>query len=212
MLSPHDFTMTALVDIFAVAYQRYGELAVFVQSILNQTSLEWRLTVMHDGPSREFEEILGRFKARRPGSIFFETTLERANDYGHSLRAKGINNATGRYILLTNADNYFVPKAIKYIVEATGCGDPDVVMFDMVHSHFYPGGRELPDYSYFKTEYSRRNIDISAAVVRTSLAKAAGFRDRTHDGDATYFEDVARVASPAALSIVKINRVLFVHN
>lgn len=204
--------MAALIDIFAVAYKRYGELSVFVQSILNQTSADWRLTVMHDGPDYQFEVILDRFKAQRPESIFYELTKERYNDFGHSLREKGISTATGRYLLLTNADNYFVPKAVEYIADATIYGDPDVVMFDIVHSHNRPGGRALPDYSFFKTEYSRRNIDISAAVVRTALARAAGFRDKTHDGDATYFEDVARVASPSTLKVTKINRVLLVHN
>lgn len=204
--------MSVLIEIFAVAYRRYGELAVFVQSILNQTNTDWILTVMHDGPDPQFDAMLSQFKSQRPDSIFFESTLERYNDYGHTLRGRGIAGARGKYILLTNADNYFVPKALEYITQATAHGDPDVVMFDMVHSHIRPGGRALPDYSFFKTAYSRGNIDISAAVVRTSLAREAGFRDKSHDGDASYFEDVARAASPTGLSVIKINRVLLVHN
>ena len=87
----------------------------------------------------------------------------------------------------------------------------DVVMFDMIHSHDRPGGRPIPAYSYFDTRFARLNIDIGAAIVRGPLARAAGFRDHTHDGDATYFEDVAR-ARGGPLALCKVHRVLFVHN
>jgi hypothetical protein len=53
---------------------------------------------------------------------------------------------------------------------------------------------------------------MGAAAVRGELARRAGFRDKTHDGDATYFEDVARARLPDKLSICKISQVLLVHN
>lgn len=81
----------------------------------------------------------------------------------------------------------------------------------MVHSHELPGGRNIPSYSFFKTEYSRCNIDIGSAVVKTNLVKLSGFRDLTHDGDATYFEDIQSVKR-GNLKISKIDKILFVHN
>jgi glycosyltransferase involved in cell wall biosynthesis len=200
------------IEIVAVAYQRFGELMVFVQSILNQSKKNWRLTVIHDGPSEEFNSIMERYKNQEPELISYCSTSSRYNDYGHSLRSIGIQRATSEYLLLTNADNYFIPRALEYLGQAVECSGADVVMYDMVHSHRSPGRRLLPEYSYFKTVYERGGIDISAAIVKTSIARGVGFRDRTHDGDATYFEDVARSVSPAALNVVKINRVLFVHN
>jgi glycosyltransferase involved in cell wall biosynthesis len=200
------------IEIVAVAYHRFGELRVFVQSILNQSAKNWRLTVIHDGPNKEFESIMEEYRIQQPRSISYYYSANRYNDYGHSLRAIGILNASADYLLLTNADNYFVPSAVEYVSDAIETSSADVVMYDMVHSHRFPGGRLLPEYSYFDTAYARGNIDISAAVVRTSIAKSAGFRDKTHDGDATYFEDIARVVSPSTLKVAKVNRVLFVHN
>jgi hypothetical protein len=84
-------------------------------------------------------------------------------------------------------------------------------MFDMVHSHNFPGGRPLPPYSFFVTEYRRGSIDMGSAIVRATLAKKAGFRDKTHDGDATYFEDVARLKG-RDLKVWKQKQILFVHN
>jgi hypothetical protein len=53
---------------------------------------------------------------------------------------------------------------------------------------------------------------VSAAIVRAALAQKAGFRDKTHDGDATYFEDLVKAKFPSTIAMVRIPRVLFVHN
>jgi hypothetical protein len=200
-----------LLEVICVAYQRYGPLKVFVQSWLNQTADNWRLKVIHDGPDPEFDRIMREFASAVPGRVSFENTQARINDYGHSLRALGLTHATGDYVLLTNGDNYYVPRCLEYLTEAMRETRADVILYDMVHSHNTPGGRPLPSYAYFQTDYSRYNIDMGAAIVRSELARAAGFRDLTHDGDQTYFEDVARVAGEH-FRTHKIERVLFVHN
>lgn len=201
----------AHIEVIAVSYRRFGELKVFVQSWLNQTVSNWSLRVIHDGPSEEFEEIMRGYELERPNRISHACSYIRYNDYGHSLRELGLKSPRGDYVLLTNADNYFVPKAAEFLSEACR-SRPDVVLFDMVHSHNTPGGRSLPSYSYFQTEYRPGSIDVSSALVRSELAAKVGFRDKGHDGDATYFMDILQVVSPEPLSITKINRVLFVHN
>ena len=113
---------------------------------------------------------------------------------------------------MTNADNYFIPKAVEYLVSAVNQTSADVIMFDMIHSHNRPGGRPLPSYSFFETAYKRNSIDVSSAIVKKTLAERVGFRDKTFAGDSTYFEDIARQQTDRELKIAKINRVLFVHN
>ncbi|SPE20564.1 hypothetical protein SBBP1_1150006 [Burkholderiales bacterium] len=200
-----------LIEVISVAFQRYGPLKVFVQSWLNQTADNWCLRVIHDGPDMEFVQIMSELAAQSSGRITFSETDTRYNDYGHTLRDLGLQSAHGDYVLLTNGDNYYVPKCVEYLTEAAQQSGADVLLFDMIHSHDRPGGRPMPAYSYFQTQFSRLNIDIGAALVRTAIARAAGFRDRTHDGDASYFEDVARVNN-GSVSVCKIPRVLLVHN
>tara|TARA_E500000178_G_scaffold288304_1_gene290850 strand:- start:169 stop:378 length:210 start_codon:yes stop_codon:yes gene_type:complete len=43
-------------EVIAVAYQRFGELKVFVQSWINQTEKNWKLHVIHDGDSKNFKK------------------------------------------------------------------------------------------------------------------------------------------------------------
>jgi hypothetical protein len=143
--------------------------------------------------------------------IEYLCTKERFNDYGHSLRDMALKNIKGEYVLLTNADNYFIPKAIEFINNVFIDQFPDIVIFDMVHSHSNPGGRALPAYSFFETQFERFSLDVSAAIVRSELASKVGFKDKSHDGDQTYFADIARFRG-GELGIVKIHRILFVHN
>tara|TARA_B100001996_G_scaffold256712_1_gene199507 strand:+ start:1073 stop:1702 length:630 start_codon:yes stop_codon:yes gene_type:complete len=203
-----------IIDIIAVAFEKLDELKVFVQSWLNQTEKNWKLTVIHDGPNNKFESIMDSYKKIDSERINFYCTQDRFNDYGHSLREIGLKNVQGEFTLITNADNYFIPKAIEFINQAYFKSEckADVIIYDMIHSHQNPGGRDLPSYSYFKVEYKKNSIDISSAVVKSDLAKKAGFRDKTYAGDATYFEDVHKVKHPDKLTFIKIHRVLFVHN
>ena len=198
-------------EVIAVAYQRFGPLKVFVQSWLNQTAPNWRLRVIHDGPDAEFVRILDGYAQQSAGRISYAQTPERYNDYGHTLRDQGLKEARGDYVVLTNADNYYIPRCVEFLTEAARETSADVLLFDMIHSHERPGGRPIPSYSYFQTQYSRLNIDIGAAAVRADLARASGFPDRSHDGDATYFENVAKIKG-GAVSVCKLPRVLLVHN
>jgi len=205
------------VHVIAVAYKRYGELRVFVQSWLNQSDRNWILTVIHDGHDDEFIQIMKYFTALEPDKIDYKCTDIRFNDYGHSLREIGLHSARGDYVLLTNADNYYIPKALEFINAALlehKSSNVDVVMFDMVHSHSNPGRRKLPAYSFFEVSYQRESIDMGAAIVATDLAKKAGFSDKSFAADAAYFESVAskKNAGGEKLYIIKIPSVLLIHN
>jgi len=211
--SQNKMTAAPTIHVVSVAYKRFNEMKIFVQSWINQTEKNWKLTVIHDGNNPEFIKLMGSYKTMDPDRIDFFCTDTRYNDYGHTLRDIGLKNLDSGYVLLTNADNYFIPKAIEFINQSLfdAVKMPDVIIFDMVHSHSHSNrGRKQPSYTYFKVDYKRCAIDISAAVVRCDLANAVGFRDKSHDGDATYFEDVKKEKED--LHIVKIPRVLFVHN
>lgn len=207
-----DFTLS----IVAVSYARFGELKVFVQSVINQTQNNWKLHVLHDGHNDDFCNIMEEYRRDNPKQISYECTKTRFNDYGHSLREIGLEKATGEYILITNADNYYSPKALEFINKAivNNAPKPDVVMFDMVHSHTNPGLKKAPSYSFFKVIYKRNFIDMGAAIAETSLAKRSGFADKSYSADATYFENILKkkLESGSRLVVVKIPRVLLTHN
>lgn len=199
------------IEIIAVAHQRLGELRVFVQSILNQTSTNWKLNVIHDGEDADFISTMEPFASQAPNQIEYSCTPQRYNDYGHSLRTIGLHAAKGDFILLTNADNYYIPRFIEFITEAVIDVQPDIVIYDMIHSHANPGTRQQPAYSFFPTRYAVNDIDMGAAVIRRDLAQQAGFVDNSYAADAVFFEDVVMIKKDET-RICKINRVMLVHN
>lgn len=206
----HDVELTVV----CVSYKRYRNIPVLLNCFLAQTLQNFKLLVIHDGYDAEMDELLAPYKSRNPGVIDYLFTEKRFNDYGHSLRQIGISSAESEYLLLTNDDNYYCPLFLDYmfapIHDAAG-KQPDVVYCDMIHSHNNPGVRRQPPYHFFETRPERYFIDIGCFIARTELAKSVGFGDKTHDGDATYFEDLLRAAGPDA-SVVKVPHVLFVHN
>tara|TARA_B100001029_G_scaffold178130_1_gene184167 strand:+ start:3260 stop:3874 length:615 start_codon:yes stop_codon:yes gene_type:complete len=197
------------IHVIAVAYEKFDFLKTFVQSMLNQSKKDWILTIIHDGPNEEFKNIMETYKRVLPNNINFENTSKRYNDYGHSLRDMGLKNILGEYVLLTNADNYFVPGAIEILTETLKKSNEkiDVIIFNFVASHH--------NYINFNTSYKRHLIDISSAIVKKELAEKVGFKDKSYDGDATYFENIAKLnekINKKKLNILKINRTLLVHN
>lgn len=207
--------MKKLLHVISVAYKRLPELRVFVQSWINQTCDDWSLTIIHDGPCQDFMNLMNEDNYRHP-SIKYFCTESRHCDFGHSLREVGLKQSTGIYTILTNADNYFIPKAAELIsaklieLQKRAVDQPDVIIFDMIHSHINPGGKKQPQYNYFQVNYKPYCIDVSSAAIKTELAQAAGFRDKSHDGDQTYFRDISRLKN--RLTVAKVNSVLFVHN
>ena len=61
-----------IVEIISVAFERLGELKVFVQCILNQRQDNWKLRVINDGPYALFCSFLQGYALQKPGQMFYE--------------------------------------------------------------------------------------------------------------------------------------------
>ena len=200
----------AELTVVCVSYQRYGNIPVLIHSFLAQTLQNFRILVMHDGPDARMRDILLEFRERHPAVVDFRFSDVRHNDWGHSNRAAGLQLVDTPFVLLTNDDNYYCPLFCEWMFNAIHENKADIAMCDMLHSHNTPGGRPQPPYRYFETGPKRLSLDIGCFIARTELAKRAGFRDKSHDGDATYFEDLLRVGGEVRFT--KVPHALFVHN
>ena len=198
------------LTVICVAHRRYRNINVLVHSFLTQTIQNFKLIILHDGYDEEMHQVLDEFKCRYPDVIEYRFSEIRHNDWGHSLRDMGIQIAQQEYLLITNDDNYYCPIFLESMFRALEVNNADIVMCDMIHSHSNPGGRPQLPYSLFQTAPKRLSVDIGCFIVKTELAKKVGFRDRGHDGDATYLEDL--IGAKKDIRIAKVNQVLFVHN
>ena len=198
------------LTVVCVSYKRYENIPILIHSFLAQTLQSYKLLIIHDGYDTKMDGILAHYKAEHPDKIDYLFTEQRYNDWGHSLRDMGIGLANTEYLLITNDDNYYAPKFLELMLPDMKAKQADIAMCNMVHSHHNPGLRPQLSYMPFETRPERGSLDMGCFIARTALAQQVGFRDKGHDGDATYFEDLVKAAGNARL--LKVERTLFVHN
>ncbi len=175
-----------------------------IQSLLDQRYKNFEILCYHDGP------LLDK---RLPMPVPVDPTPVRYNDYGHSLRDRGIQMAAGDYIIHFNPDNILYPFALEKIAEATErasivfdedgkCLDPaDIIIYPvLMRGVIIAPGRicrfdSNPElYTIFTgVPVRKHNIDCMQFVMRRSLwLSEGGWADKTHDGDGIMYEAFAK--------------------
>jgi hypothetical protein len=101
---------------------------------------------------------------------------------------------------MTGDDNYYVPTFVKELKGAVK-DSPGMVYWDMVHSHY--------DYQLFICSPGFNQIDIGAFATRSDLAKQIKL-NTSYAADGEFVEEF-KLKFPSE-KIVKINKVLYVHN
>jgi len=108
-----------------------------IQSLLDQKFKDFEVLIYHDGPvSRPIPTVWEKLERKS-----LNITQNRYNDSGHSLRDRGIREATGEYIIHFNPDNILYPNALEeinnliedktyVILKGTSKGDAEIVLGD----------------------------------------------------------------------------------
>jgi hypothetical protein len=193
------------------AYRRPNLIKVILHALQAQTLADFRVVVTHDGEDTTMLDVLRATADTLTIPVEYRFSAQRHADYGHTLRDRTIAECASEFLLLTNDDNYYAPPFVEMMFDSVDRYALDLVMCDMVHSHPGAGGRPVPAYSPFAVAPRRLSADIGCFIVRSALAKRVGFRDRTHDGDGTYIDDLMALG-PDMVRWGKIDRTLFVHN
>ncbi|MEK7802492.1 MAG: glycosyltransferase [Pseudomonadota bacterium] len=199
------------LSVVIVTYHQELALDCLLMSLQCQTLQNFEIIVLHDGLNERTRILMDKYKAIMSNRCRYVETTIRYNDYGHTLRDLGIREANGEYILITNGDNYYSPRCFEFVFDAVNKFDLSLVMWNMVHSHGNAGGMASAACSPFTVFPFRGRLDIGAFLVKRMLATEVGFRDKSHDGDASYFEDLLEHTT-RTVRIGKIARTLMVHN
>ena len=194
-----------MVDIIAVTYGQNEILKCFINSIRAQTSNNWRLVIIHDGPNEILRKDLKDNGYLSSNRIIFIEHPVRTENYGHLLRKWSLENVIQHeYVLLTNGDNYYTPNMIEEVSKR----NEDLIFFDLVHSHKTKHNNNKSTYGYMDSEMVCSRVDMGNVVIKSELSKKVGFNSTDFAADWIYFNEVLEL-SP---TIFKINKVLFVHN
>lgn len=115
-----------LVSVIVPVYNSKLYLRRCLDSILNQTYLNFELIIVNDGSTDSSKDIL-----RKYANLDDRIVIINQNNMGRAVaRNTGIENVTGDYIMFVDSDDYvgpnFISDAVKAIVE-----DTDIVCFGM---------------------------------------------------------------------------------
>jgi len=197
------------IHVIAVAFERYEPLEILILSLLVQTNPDWTLHIVYDGPApQKIRDIIAPLLSgkQKDSRIHFWQSPERYQNYGHPNRRtmlQIIETDSNDYILMTNDDNYYVPRFVEFMLSVTD-EKTGIVYCDTIHSHM--------GYNIHYSEMRESGIDMGAFIVRADIAKETGFNYDHFSADGRYAEDCLRMCQTKGLKIIKINKPLFIHN
>jgi len=194
-----------LFSIVVVAYQRYAQIPCLIHSLLSQTFDDFEVIVLHDGPDEKHLSTMSPFLT--DSRIKYGQTQLRYNDYGHSLRNLGIQQAKGDFIINTNDDNYYVPIWLDELQNViTKNPDCNFVYYDMILSHHNILNHNRKDYGLLIPKIEHSMIDVGQYAVKRDVIKNHKFKSNPDsDGDLI-------VSMKDELNPIYLDKVLFVHN
>lgn len=189
-----------LVTVVAAAYAPSSRLQhaclAFVHCMLGQTYQNIELLLMHDGPMKD---ELKRWLPRDSRLHLIENEF-RLNQHGHPQRVHGISVSKGAYIGLANADCWYVPVYIEWLVSELIRHKADIAFCDMIHSHHL--------WRPFETKFKKSRLDVGAWIARGDLVRSTPWTDYGFSGDGTFIDAMAAKANKTT----KVKAFLYTHN
>lgn len=195
-----------MLHVISVAYKKPIFLRIHIDSFIVQTCKDWQMTIIHDGPAPDdVKKVIGLYKD--PRVIFIETET-RVGNWGNENRQVALQLLSGRkgdFVLLTNADNYYVPQFVEQVLQEANKKNVGFVYYDFLHHPF--------GYAMLKSKPLVNWIDLGAYITELKLAQEIGFDRITRpDADGLFAMDAVSLCRKKNLYVVKIDKVLLIHN
>lgn len=168
-------------------------MTAFLLCMRRQRYENWELVFVTDGPNAAAVELVAQSKDPRVKIIETERALGK---WGHPYRQRGIDACGGRYIGLSNDDNYYVPGYLEQMVNAMAQHSAALALCPIVHS-------------YWGWQQVGAGHDIGAWIARRDLIERTPWTGDDYMSDAHYLEELRR---NAAGRVAILDRPLFVHN
>jgi glycosyltransferase involved in cell wall biosynthesis len=190
-----------MIEFIIPTYNRPYQLLTIIGSILSQTNANWKIHVVADAIYTGYDDIKRIFS--QIDKIKFSELQGPHNDWGHTPRQYGLDNATEEWVVMSGDDNYYTPN---FVSEFTSKMDTptNFIYCDMLHNHF--------KYSYFNSEPIINKIDIGNFAARTKHAKLISFNKGNYGADGEFVEEYIERFCKESHSIKKIEQALYIHN
>ena len=204
-----------LLTIVVVTYNQAEHwLPCFLHSCALQTRKDFRVEVWHDGMDgwsyRNTADLVNKFHDDYTFPVYMRGSIERTNDFGHSMRASALTQCGTKYINWQNGDNYLTPRFVELFLNAAESSNLDFVYSNLLHNYANVNGDGQGPYNVLISHPHLNRIDIANFVVKTEWAQKVGFNHRDSGADGKFVNEL--MAHKDQLRIGKMNCVPVVHN
>jgi len=189
------------IEFIIPTYNRPNQLMGIISSIFSQSNSNWRIHVVSDGEHGGYQKVKDYFID--DDRIRFSELSGPHNDWGHTARQYGLDNAVEEWVVMTGDDNYYVPLFVDYFLNSIN-NETHFVYCDMIHNWVNN------EYVHLKSYPKRGQIDIGNFMSKTKLAKEIKLDTSSGEADGIFVEDYLNKFKEG--NIVYIPKPLYVHN
>jgi hypothetical protein len=183
------------VTVICPVFNTFPQIASAFQA---QTYENWEIHFIHDGK--------GKLNLPKDDRFFFHQTKERKGLWGHPIRAEYLQKLkdNGKYVLITNADNYYTPLFLEKAVNLLHKNPQAVASFcsQMIHNYI--------NYRVMNCTIQRGYVDCGQVLLRSKEAAQVGWNSMDHSADWFFFADIQKKYGSRAF--IKFDGCHFIHN
>lgn len=190
------------IEFIIPTYNRPDFLMCTINSIVAQRSSDWKIHVVADcPPAGTLDKIMKYFEG--DDRIQFTILPERYNDWGHTPRNYGLQTATEDWVVMTGEDNYYMPVFVDNFLEAV-TPKANFVFCNMVHN--------WTNFQYYAIDCqpSWGKIDIGNFMIKKENGQQMSLNVKNEQADGLFVEEYLKKFPEG--EVVKINKILYVHN
>lgn len=192
-------------SIIVVCYERYNNVQCLIYSLLSQKFNNFEVIMIHDGYNEKHEKTIKPYLSDPRFKYLF--TEKRHNDWGMTLRNKGMEIAQGQWFINTNDDNYYTPNFLEEVKNAIDKNpNSNFIYYDCVLSHNNQLNHNGKDYGLLIPQVKHCYIDMGQFVAKKDLISKHKFKSIA-SADGLLVENMKSEIVPTY-----INKILFVHN
>jgi glycosyltransferase involved in cell wall biosynthesis len=176
---------------------------LILQSLVVQTDSNWKAHVIIDGMTNEYRKVKDIYQDN--DKVRFSHIEGPNNDWGHTARNYGLDEATGMYVVMTGDDNYYVPTFVQEMLDASNY-TAKMVICNMVHNAINQG------YQPVEGMLKIYHIDIGNVMYKTDCIGDLELDKTSYEADYTFAMEFSKNNVKSFTDIHKINKFLYVHN
>lgn len=181
----------------------YNEFPAIISCLIMQTNKNWKLWLIHNGPSDGSGETYVNLV--NDDRISWQETPTHTGNWGHKTRRDYLQKVQSKYVMITNPDNYYVPSFIEKCLKQFTIKGTTVAVYSEQIIHNYT------DWKVMNCRPARGFIDCGSVVMKTKEVQEVGWKNITdHSADWLFFADI--IARYGVLKFVPVKGCLFVHN